>query len=72
MTCHVRLMTCEQVPLLRTRSVAGMLTPQQDVNTVGGSKVQPLPHSTVLSGAQEIVRLGAGTGGETTNGTAHA
>jgi hypothetical protein len=50
-------------------SVHVIEVPQHEVKIVGGSKLQLLPHSTILFVGQATVSAGAGTGGLTVKGT---
>ena len=63
--CQFRVKAYEHGLLLTTLSVVVMLTPQQDEITTGESKLQSLPHSTVLFVGQTTVSFGVGVGGTT-------
>src|SRR6476646_6757392 len=66
----VRWITSEHAFWLRTVSEDVTVTPQQDERMTGESKLQPVPHSTVLLVGQTTVSGGAGMGDCTTKETA--
>src|SRR5262245_5125623 len=52
---HVRVMICGQLPLVTVLKTLTIGFEQQLSEAVGGSNVQPEPHSTRLPGAQTSV-----------------